>query len=674
MKNTTIDARLLPNMWLTWETTKGTFYLDCTAGKKYSRETLPFTPKRYGDPSCRTINSGSKPRFAYAKYHDDIKRLELAEVTIDTTRKEMIHEWRYSGPKYFLGKDKSVIDENGNEVFNNFKLSQYHRSHDFKGYLGMFYRISCFSNVDEFKKFLGSDTYTVGSGRCVTVSNCWHMQEWYKTKQKVRGPGREQKLTDSLVAMKVTDINIVIDKYFAELNANRTSYYGRGMIYFEKLENGWSVLRIMHKGYYDNKVIEKERIYLHDDGRTRIVAPSKDCWVPSRANHVYGRYVFVNKEEAKQKCNRLKYILPLLENSDESNIKTQLINILRFPEIEQMISLGYTEPASAASKSHTPKADLKFMFGGYYNEKGKTLLKKAGLTKYQFDKHMMEYAGSRWYSGYRADALRELRKFFGDGMVHVDKETFDKYYDAFTTIYSQGRWSALFKELDDMNIDRNKFIKNIVRLGERNEHVYNVVRDTMRQYNQLNTGTKPEINWFFDSYSDLVRAHDAIDELKREQDAERRAMWDLEEAERRKKEEKKRAEVDKERQKYEYEDDTYIIRLPKDCNEIIQEGSMQRICIGGYTTSHATGKTNLFFLRRKSDPDTPFYAIEMNNNNVITQIHGYANSWLGKHPEAIPTVIRWLRKNGIKCRDQILTCTSNGYCATNNYVSMPVVD
>ena len=125
--------------------------------------------------------------------------------------------------------------------------------------------------------------------------------------------------------------------------------------------------------------------------------------------------------------------------------------------------------------------------------------------------------------------------------------------------------------------------------------------------------------------------------------------------------------------KYEYEDDLYVIRLPKDSSEIITEGSKQSICIGGYTTRHANGETNLFFLREKSNPDKPFYAIEM-NRNIIIQIHGFGNKWLGNNPEAIPTVIRWLRKNGISCSNEILTCTARGYGKVNEYIEMPVVD
>jgi hypothetical protein len=537
----------------------------------------------------------------------------------------------------------------------------------------MFYRISTYANAAEFRKFLGSDTYTVGSGRVVTISYAWHIQEWYKTKQKVRSAGKQQKLTDKLVAMSVSDTSDFNEKY--PCNEVRNSYYrsAYGIIYFERLTDGWSVLRIFDRPYNEDNLIEQERMYLHDDGTNRIIAPSKDGWIPARQSNCYRSYKFVNQAEAIEKCKRIKYIIPLIADVSNTSIKRNLMTILRFPEIEQMMSLGYKKAATSIANSSTPNASLKYMFGGYYNNKETSILRKTGLNKHQLDHYMDAYNNHMYYTNKCAGALLEMRKMFGNGLAHLDNESFDYYYDGFVEIH-RGYGREIYYQIDDMGIDRTKFIKNVFRLGKTNKNVYTLIDDTLSRYHSLNNGTQPEINWFFDSYSDVVRAHDAIDELKRAQDAERRAIWNKAEAERLKREEKKRIEIDKERKKYEYEDDIYMIRLPNDANEIIREGSMQRICIGGYTSRHALGNTNLFFLRKKSDPSTPFYAIEMDNAKRIVQIHGYCNSWLGNNPEAIPTVVRWLRKNEIKCDEKILTCTSKGYCAVNNYVKMPVVD
>ena len=677
MKKTTIDASLLPNVWLTWETTKGEFYLNCKTGKKHSKAPA-FTSQRYYGPKYALRNSGSNPRYAYAKYHKDIQRLELAEVTLDTTRKEEPKVWKYAGNKYFLGKDKSVLDENGEVVTSNFVMSRYHSGRNFAEFLSMFYRISYFNNVvGEFKKFLDSDTYTISSGRVVNVASAWHIQEWYKTSQKVRKSGKQQKLTDKITAMQVCDIDEISAKYPPVVTYDIYGYCKRqpGVIYFERLQDGWSVLRVFNRNYGTNDLCESERMYINDDGTNRIVIKSKDTWVPAKQRNGWSSYCFVNAEEAIQQCNRLKYIWPLVETQESNQIKGSLMTILRFPEVEQMISLGYKTTAKAILNSDTPMADLKYLFGGYYKEREKSILRKAGMTKPQLDRYIDLLNSRNDYNATRKChyALAELRKWFGDDLTHLDVETFNKYCKAF--VLMQSHWGGkLYPQTEYMHIDKQKFIKNAIRLGEKHENVYRVLNDTLDRYNALNTGTRPEINWYFDSYSDVVRAHDAIDELKRAQDAERRALYDMEYAARMKKEEEKRKKLDEERKQYEYEDDNYLIRLPNDSNEIVREGDRQRICIGGYTTRHALGQTNLFFLREKSDPSTPFYAIEMNNNKVIEQIHGYCNSWLGNHPEAIPTVVRWLRKNGIKCDQKILTCKAKGYGMTNDYVPMPVVD
>lgn len=668
MKKTTIDKKLLPNIWLTWETTKGTFYLNCQTGKKQIEK--PEFENRY-DPTNRIINSGSRPRFGYAKYHEKLELLEFAEVTIDTTRKEEVKEWRYVGEKYFLKKDKTVLDESGKVKTEDFFLSQYHRSRDFKNFLSYFYRIAYYRSAEEFKKFLGSNTYTVGSGRVVTVTAPWQIQEWYKTKQKIRGAGKQQKLTDKLVEMQVKDIAELNTKYKVETPEYGYSWRSKGMIEFERLEDGWSVLRILDKR--ENDLVERERMYLHDDGANRIVMPSKDGWVPSRQTHSYGYYNIVNKSEAMEGCKRLKYIIPHIENEEQHYIRNYLMTILRFPEVEQLISLGYQTAAKYIMNSNTPRAEMKYLFGGYYNEKENSLLRKVGLTKHQLDKHMQSIESRNWYTRKCAETLLEMRSFFGESLIHLDNASFDEYYDGFLEL-NRGYGRKAFWQIEHMDIDRVKFIKNAFRLGKKNNNVYSLIDDTLNSYNGLNYGTKPEINWFFDSYSDVVRAHDAIDELKRAQDAERRAMWNKAEAERLKQQEKKRVELDKKRKDYEYEDDNYVVRLPKDLNEIVREGSMQRICIGGYTSRHALGQTNIFFLRRKNEPDAPFYAIEMDNSMRVVQIHGYANKWLGCNPEAIPTVVRWMRKSGIKCDEKILTCKARGYGSINDYVPMPVVD
>jgi hypothetical protein len=523
--------------------------------------------------------------------------------------------------------------------------------------------------TQEFKKFIGHNYFTIGNGTSVNIDSPWQISKWYESKQRVRAKGKAQELTDKLVAMPLGEIEHLTYKYGIKRTVdsyNRENII-KNFVYFERVNDEWSVLRAL--AYNDDNTLEEMwRVYLSDDGVNRIVAKSDDDWVPSsQSSSWYGRsrFYFANPDEAREKCNRIKYILPII--TDEARGVDRMITALRFSEVEQLYKMGYQNLANTISGSGTPKAEIKRMFGGYYNEKENSVLKKVGMTKYQMDR----YCELRYANHYRSGRILEkMRETLGDDLSHIDNATYDKYLRAFNKVLGD-MWYINYA--DNLNVDKDRFWKNIIRLGEKHANAYTMLNDTLSAYNRLR-GDRPEIDWIFDSYSDLVRAHDVLIELKNEEYRARQAYWSMAEAERLKKDEEKRKEVDEKRKCYEYEEDEFIIRLPKSVNEIVSEGSHQRICIGGYTTRHSKGETNLFFLRRKDDEDTPFYAIEMNNDKRIVQIHGFGNKWLGCNPEAIPTVIRWLRKNGIKCDDKILTCKATGYGARNDYVPMPIVD
>ena len=693
MRNYALDTKMLPKVWVTWTTVKNgrfdkRYWLNCQTGKKKTtpEDWMIYTGENdictrywrgnynYGCTYHTSKNdkiwvaSGSSVKYCYIKYHKDIDRLELAAIGFDTSRKPEKHHWKFLGDRFFIGKDKSVINQRGDKVTSDFFLYKHHTAWNAKIMLSMLLRLHIPKDfVNEFKKFIGAGQFVIGNGTSVAIEAPWHLQKWYQSSQKVRGKGKEQKLTDELVKLPLKNLEEFKDKLVP--TTVYTSCYeriARHIVYYERINTEWSVLRSFH--VLSDAPTEIWRMYISDDGKHRIASPGTNGWVPSRQPHCWwGQYEYVvNQDEAIEKCNRIKYVLP--NDLEETKVVQYIMTALRFPEIEQLAKFGYGQTACRVAQSYTPKAYLKDEFGGYYNDKKKNLLQKVGLTKPQFDHYM--YLNNDWSA---PKSLRTMRALFGKDLSHMDIKSFEKCLTGCRQINNR-YWQGFENYVSHMDIDKARVVKNLTRLSAKRNDIYTIFADTLSAYTNLNYGTQPDINWYFDDVSDAVRAHDAIIELKRIQDEERRAMWDMEAAERRKKEDEKRIKVDEERKQYEYEDDEYIIRLPKDSNEIVEEGSKQRICIGGYTTRHAMGHTNLFFLRKKDEESTPFYAIEMNNNKTIEQIHGSCNQWLGVHPEAIPTVVRWLRKHDIKCDEKILTCTAKGYSRIDNYVPMPVVD
>lgn len=685
MKQTAIDISILPKAWLTWNTTKATFWVECATNKKSNER--PDIIFNWSNKDNVLHNSGSNPVYAYLKYHDDIEMLEFAAATFDTRRTADSHEWKYAGDKFFIDKKKNVFYADGKPYDSNKynTLYQYHYSYDVNNLLRLLGRLSWHPNaLKEIHKFLGHTSFTIRSGRVVEVTAPWYIQEWYARKQYDHSPnagkGKQTLLVDKLTAIPLSDKDEICKKYPTKSlqypNPYRPSvFYTKnidGLVYFERVDDEWSVLRIFKRDHNNEYRREVERFYISDKGINRVCTPvgSSGNWCTSKHYKEYSSYYYLaNADEAMQKCKRLKYILPIIREKNH-DIKAPLLAVLKFPEIEQLIKMGYENTAYDLIASNYPKADMKDMFGDAYLEKETNIIKKSGMNKHQFNTFM---TAKEARNNYAKKALREMRKFFEDDFIHLDNNTFDEYFNAFQIMFGRA-YNGFEVYTNRYHIDYKRFMKNVVRIAKKDSAVYSIVHDTLSMYGNLSYTNRPEINWYFDSRSDMVRAHDAIMELKRIEDAERNARYNAERAEQMKKEEEKRKKMDKERQKMNYEDDNYIIRLPKDGAEITTEGSKQHICIGGYVSRHSLGHTNLFFLRKKSEPDTPFYAIEMNNDKTVVQIHGFGNRWLGNNPEAIPTVVRWLRKNGIKCSEHILTCTATGYGGTNHHCAMPKVD
>lgn len=694
MKNYVIDETLLPEIWMTWMSKEGRIWMD-NEGVRYKR---PQSWMRYdGEHNINSghyrsddgripcginwatrnserlwVSSGTQVYYAYAKYHPDIDRLELVAVKYDTTRGEGKHTWSYAGDRLFVGKDKSIVDENGiaqSGWYTVKKGSSYRYGRD---------AFMCITRLNthkdsfmtEFKKFIGGNYFVIGNGASEFIEYLWHLNKWYDSVQKKRTTGKSQKLVDELVAMPLGEIGHLAYKYPPKHRENAGYWESKtidNIIYFERVNDKWSVLRALIRN--DNGGLDEGwRVYLGDDGTNRITTNSNGEWIPSthsKSWYFNHNYYFANEDEALEKCNRIKYISPIMKPTDGISV---LITTLKFPCIEQLYKMGQKTLAHHIACSNQPKAYMKEVFG-FYNAKEKSVLRQIGMNKHQLDAYCAKRDEDNHRWGWSIEVISKLREALGNDLSHTDNATFDKYLDAFAVIFNDF-WGTRY--VSQLNVDKSRFWKNIVRLNDKYPGAARLISDTLGAYNRLRGDI--EVDWFFDDYSDIVRTHDALTALVNEQEAERRAYYDMAEAERRKKDDEKRKKTDEKRKCYEYEDDNFVIRLPKDIYEIIREGSRQSICIGGYTQRHSNGDTNLFFLRRKNDEDTPFYAIEMNNNKHIVQIHGSCNKWLGNNPEAIPTVVRWLRKHDIKCDKTILTCTARGYGSTNEYIEMPIVD
>ena len=64
--------------------------------------------------------------------------------------------------------------------------------------------------------------------------------------------------------------------------------------------------------------------------------------------------------------------------------------------------------------------------------------------------------------------------------------------------------------------------------------------------------------------------------------------------------------------------------VPQSGDEIRKEGEALHHCVGSYVYDVASGKTNIFFIRKAAEPDKSYFTMEWKNNK-IEQCRGFAN-------------------------------------------------
>ena len=142
---------------------------------------------------------------------------------------------------------------------------------------------------------------------------------------------------------------------------------------------------------------------------------------------------------------------------------------------------------------------------------------------------------------------------------------------------------------------------------------------------QLNGGdlTDPAVRW----PQDLHRAHDNESAKQR--------------FERQKGYPEKFAKRTAQLQKMSWEADGLLIR-PVECAEALyQEGKQLHHCVYSYLDSHVNGQTAIFLIRKVSEPEKPFYTLELNEKNFfVKQNRGLRNC--GKTPEVQAFEDKWI--------------------------------
>lgn len=81
----------------------------------------------------------------------------------------------------------------------------------------------------------------------------------------------------------------------------------------------------------------------------------------------------------------------------------------------------------------------------------------------------------------------------------------------------------------------------------------------------------------------------------------------------------------KNKEKFFYEDEEFLIRPARSAAEIVREGRELHHCVGGdnYLTKHNRSESFILFLREKRNPDVPFITVEVKDDDVVQWYAAY---------------------------------------------------
>lgn len=651
------DPKWAPKLIIYWTTKKdGQICHDLSTGKRISpADATKYTGWNNYDSKYIKYSANSSPTFTYLKFHKKENIMELAYINIPTNRakEKEAREWNWIRRRYFVDLNeypRRIVDDKGRPV-SEWGIHEILRDTPLK----IKYQID--------KEMFGG----------INTEDVWIWGYYDKLERFI-------KLKKSPNAKKTkTAKELLIEKGNALLKESPTEFPARiaGVSIVRNFEqisiidtNGWRPCRF----YFD--------------GKTYAAAKEPNLDKVCGVNLITQGFIYNPEDLAKGAFAKYAnlFIKPDLQETswgidsrepefpkDKTSHTWPLICMVTNPMLEKIAKSygGIREIGHFSNKGEYPE-----FLGENLDKKAKTPDKWLGVNKYQLTK-LIQFMNSpqNSFSYWATRAIRVFRDAVEGNVAALDNHTSDAYINNLGAISELMDYHGRIPEPELENWEK-AMLKKIIK-SNKESHI-RILRDTISMWYRLDY-PRPALENI--PVSELGRLHDTFVAMYNEQQRNWRERFE----EQNRKELEKRAKLNKVkiefRKTLEFEDKDYLIRLPVDKNEIVKEGMELHHCVGGYAERHETGDTTIMFLRKKSEPDKPFYTIEVGIEVLtdtvlklrISQIHGFGNRWLGNDPEAIPTVVRWLRQNGIECDRAILTSTSTQYGMGRSFIKMPEV-
>ncbi len=648
------DQSICPELLQYFRSTRGTIIYSSKTGRRTQRNDMD-TRHAWKTPCLVPVRNSYNG--LYVRYVEDLDALELSHICLCGNRGTdgVKRDW------WFPAYGRNLVFRNDVNCYSDFGFKagkMYYCKWLISFICGINLCLVSQKAYDELKKFTHGAPIDTKWGN-QEWPRSWQYAQWYQDSFISR---QQSKTSKDLLAYELAPIELT-RKQFGQTQT---------VTVFERLDDNYAVLRMIkdcsmsynwksHAYEYGATpdCREQMRIFISAKGKPTVMTFHGEWAIKSAIG--YGsptKFAILNYTEALT-WNPLKYTVPFLSELTVSN----LLAVLRHPIIEQLIKAGYPNTARCLLDNGEVCANMKKWFG-VDKERKLPIYKLLGVNKYLLREYERRWDEHNNYSLMIADFKKLYDKF---DISDLDEATVKMICAGYTSeAYPQlHRWvtggNYWGREFDVTDVDR-KVILKLFRMASDHPGILGIWADILSTYRSINN--KPDMDLtHFKSEADLTRMHDALVEVRNVEVMERNARWNAAEKERMaayQKDFEKRQEGRIEKFEYETDDDAFVIRVPHELSDITREGAVLGHCVGGYVNRHASGETNIVFLRHKENENLPFYTIEIKNDRVI-QIHGRYNRWLGNNPEAIPFMYRYLKDHGFRFDKNMLLNKGSGY-------------
>lgn len=490
----------------------------------------------------------------------------------------------------------------------------------------------------------------IGGNNYVPLDTLTNIQAFVKYKAKLEHKnGKVQNKIDELVASK---------HFICEASSERMPHEYENLTcktHINKIDDNRCVIRWTYS--YRDECFDGMRVYI--DGTDVYACKSNNS----------GQYVRVALSTLNQKNfsaeynseielddmtgTRLEWYSSVINALPKKHRITILMLFLTDVKIEQLVKLGFGEAICEkieSTKSNIGPTIRAALRVNQSEENGKNTYKWLGINKHQLAA-MIDYCKRYEIENQLINAIADMKSFFAAYDISAyDNQLFDDMLRVYEmrkdpAIPSWGRQHVSFfsslvakaQNNDDSGVFKNnmlRYIPTLLTMTKWNN------RETQLYYDYIDMVCKMNIRSRVKLYpatiEDLKSMHDStyvvynMHKTKYQRDAfvGRVETW--------------------KKMEYENDDFDFCVKAPTAPEDLAVEGLQLHHCVRSYIDRVANGQTTVLFVRKKDDVETPFFTVEVSNDRVIRQVHGFGNRNANTEPGMEDFIRRWATNKRLK--------------------------